>query len=222
MCTGPNSCIKRRNSIQCKMCLVEERVTQALETLRTFGWSFHKKTEGSSRWAERLGGAHSTNKGGSRIGPDSQGLQRQVMPAAPGWRCGLSLAVVLSRRHVGRPTIRGGQMKPENISGTREMGLCLWTSLDHHLLSTARCCKFQARISFPGLQATPLTCGDLSHRWRDMMVAARGTRRERELEQDACEALTCAGTSLPSVTGPPSKCSRPTPPPKRAVDQLST
>lgn len=26
-----------------------------------------------------------------------------------------------------------------------------------------------------------------------MMAAARGTRRERELEQDAREALTCAG-----------------------------
>lgn len=53
--------------------LVEERVTQALETLRTFGWSFHKKIEGSSRWAKRLGGAQSANKGGE---PDWARLSR--------------------------------------------------------------------------------------------------------------------------------------------------
>lgn len=104
LCTGLNSCIKRRNSIQCKMGLVEEGVTQALEILRTFGWSFHKKIEGSSRWAERLGGTHSTKMGVGRdqTGPDSPGLQRQIMLAAAGWQCGrgLSLAMILSHRHV--------------------------------------------------------------------------------------------------------------------------
>lgn len=68
VCTGLNSCIKRRNSIQCKMRLVEEGVTQALETLRTFGWSFHKKSVGSSRWAERWGGKHSAELGGNQLG----------------------------------------------------------------------------------------------------------------------------------------------------------
>lgn len=58
-CTGLSSCIKRRNSIQCKMGLVEKRVTQALKTLRTLGWSFHKKIAGSSRWAEMLRSTHS-------------------------------------------------------------------------------------------------------------------------------------------------------------------
>lgn len=52
------------------MRLVEEGVTQAPETLRTFGWSFHKKIEGSSRWAERLGDTISTKlgRGGASLG----------------------------------------------------------------------------------------------------------------------------------------------------------
>lgn len=55
------------------MRLVEEGVTQAPETLRTFGWSFHKKIEGSSRWAERLGDTISTKLGGE---PDWARLSR--------------------------------------------------------------------------------------------------------------------------------------------------
>lgn len=40
-------------------------------------------------------------------------------------------------------------MKQESVSGTREMGLFLWPSLDHHLLSTASIAGSQLESRFP-------------------------------------------------------------------------
>lgn len=66
-------------------------VIQALETLRNFGWSFHKKIVESSRWAEKLGGTHSVKLGGGQTLRDSRdkscwlSLDGDVVVACPGW-----------------------------------------------------------------------------------------------------------------------------------------
>lgn len=51
---GADSCMKKGNSIQCKICFIEDRVTQAFHTLGAFCWPFHKKVVGSFGWAGRL------------------------------------------------------------------------------------------------------------------------------------------------------------------------
>lgn len=87
------------------MCLVEERVTQALETLRTFGWSFHKKIVGSSRWVERLGGTYSANLEGNqaRLSGTSE-----TSPAGCSWMVTWQRPVPC---HVPQPFTWGGNMQ---------------------------------------------------------------------------------------------------------------